>query len=59
MQISWKTIRRIAVGATAGLGVVEAALVDLGWSTPAMLVGLAIALGAAVEEGISAASANQ
>ena len=56
MKIPWKTVRRVAVGLTAALGVVEVAFADLGWSTPAMLVGLAIAFSSAAEEGIDAAS---
>ncbi|MDE0194531.1 MAG: hypothetical protein OXP08_03195 [bacterium] len=56
MKNKVKTLRRVAVGATAALGVLEVAFVDLGWSTPAMLIGLAIAVGAATEEGIDAAS---
>ena len=58
MKIDWKTVRRVAVGLTAALGVVEVAFVDLGWSTPAMLIGLAIAFASAAEEGIDAASGS-
>ena len=58
MKIDWKTVRRVAVGLTAALGVIAVAFDDLGWTHAAMLVGLAIAFASAAEEGIDAATGS-